>query len=292
LIASTTSAEIAYDQTGNYFRCTQSSGAAAAQVRIHNLNESITSAAITVDTTLTLQQIVGSDLTLNSLRSVYSYSCNFTYLQKSGTTTTNFDCTNQATACNGDNFCLLQTRFPFYLYSDPYGNNFNLKIAEKLYNDTTTGSICGLQIAQLECADAQGTPVKAFGLYGSQIGIWNTAVQLGAGPNLSLDTYGFAAQVSPTTSECPPGLVKRVFYRVNPVSNAAAGNSNYPANLVASQVGDPASAPSNLLINQIPGGHCDGTTCTLPSAGINTVASQAYSSTGETVFCVIPDTLL
>jgi hypothetical protein len=297
VLGSTNSTQISYDQTGNYFSCTQTaavSATPAAQVRIHNIANTISSLVLPVDTssTLTLQKIVGSDLSVNNVRSVFNYSCNFTFLQKAGTTTTFFDCSNQSTQCNGDNFCLVEARFPFYLYSDNFTNNFSLKIAEKLYNDTSTGTICGLQIPQYECADAQGTPLKAFGLYNTQTGIWNTSVQLGPGPNQATATYGFAAQVSPTSNLCPPGLVKQVFYQINPVNSAAAPNSNMPANLVATQVSSPTATPAGMAINQIPGGHCNGTSCSLPAVGTLTVLTQAYSSTGQTAFCVIPSTLL
>ena len=125
----TTSAQIRYDTTGNYFRCTLGSSFSGDNVRyvkLRNQNSTITSTNYAVDTktTMTLPKLIGSELEATKVRSIYRYECEHTYLQKRGTTEENFDCTDQGAAnfCSqgggsGD-FCLLKSNFPYYLWAD------------------------------------------------------------------------------------------------------------------------------------------------------------------------------
>ncbi len=311
--------EISYDQTGNYLRCDYDGVIGnLASVRVRNQNSTVTSATLTVDTTLTAQKLIGTDLDVNLVRTVYRYECLFNYLQKDDTTTTSFDCSNQGSTCwntaapaaSGD-FCIVQTDFPFYLYSDNYSTNISQKVADRLYNQGASSTICGLQIKQFDCAGGSGTPVAQFGLFGQQVGIFDTAVQLSAGPDISAITYGFAAKTSTFLGQtvCPPGMQRRVFYTATTAASTTfpapdAQESNYPSGSAVKEIMDPVTpAFTSLEVVKLRGaqigagpavsGDCNGTTCTLPDVSLGTITSFNYVSAGAAQeFCVIPTSLL
>lgn len=311
---------ISYDDRGNYYRCVyngSTSVTSVASVKIRNISGSVTTDAISVDTdgtdstpvTLTLAKLIGSELDLNRVRTIYRYACEFTFLQKAGTTTQSFDCTTQAESCDPDgtttkSFCLLKARFPYHLYSDTYSTNFYQKISDKLYNGGGSDRICGMQIKQIDCVgttdDAYGTPSPKFGLFGEQTGIWDTSVSLGAGPDLIPSSFGYAARTSSSTNECPPGLEKRIFYRANGtdgiVTSDIAPTHNFTSGLSATEVGLTTTTPAVFNISKYSGGtggSCNGTTCLIPNSFVAApVKSFTYTSTGQTEFCVIPSGLL
>lgn len=324
------SSEVVYDERGNYYRCTYNGSASAATVatmKIRNIAGTVTSDAITVETsgtggTLTLAKLIGTELDINRVRHIFRYQCEFAFLQKAGTTTQSFDCTtpdpavHSVVSCDPDgteskNFCLLKAKFPFHLFSDTYSTNFHQKISDKIYNGGGTDRICGLQIKQIDCVgpttDPYGTPDKSFGLFGEQTGIWDTSVQLGAGPDLIPTSFGFAARTSSTTNECPPGLEKRIFYKANGdsgiVTSDITPSHNFTSGLSATEVGLTTTTPTAFKITKLSGGtggNCDPslvdstrlTECTLPNSFVDNVKSFSYTSTGQTEFCVIPESLL
>jgi|GEM_PF-2722231 len=306
---------ISYDDRGNYFRCNyvDTTPSGVAFIKLQNLSETIVSAPIPVDTTgtngtLTIGKLIGTDLDLKRVRHVFRYSCEFSFLQKEGTSTQSFDCTDAQVSCDpdgdiGKNFCLLKSRFPFFLFSDGLSSNFDLKIADRLYNGAGgSGKICGLQIKQINCADSDSTPVVKFGLFGEQTGIWDTSVQLGAGPDLSPVSYGFAARVSAASPfDCPPGLVKRVFYKAGGTTGIVTSDilptHNFTSLLSATEVDTPTATVSAFTITKFSGAHCNPgqtpTQCQFPASQVLTpVKTVAYDKTGQTEFCVIPSTLL
>ena len=316
------SSQVIYDDRGNYYKCLYDGASAAtlvSTIKIQNVAGSIISDAINVETdansvggggvvTLTLAKLIGTELDLNRVRHVFRYECEFNFLQKAGTTTQSFDCSNQATSCDPDgtvtkNFCLLKARFPYHLFSDTYSTNFHQKISDKIYNGGGTDRICGLQIKQIDCVGAGsgnfGTPAKQFGLFGEQTGIWDTSVQLGPGPDLIPTSYGFAARTN-SSNECPPGLEKRIFYRANGADGITTSDispsHNFTSGLTSTEVGTTSTTPSAFNITKYSGGTgglCNGTTCTMPNSFVSTpVKTFAYSSTGQTEFCVIPSALL
>lgn len=311
--------EISFDQTGNYLRCDYDGVLAnLASVRVRNQNSTVVSTTLTVDTTLTAQKLIGSDLDVNLVRTIYRYECLFNFLQKQGTTTTSFDCSNQGSTCwntaapaaSGD-FCVLQSDFPYYLYSDNYSTNLSLKVADRLYNQGASNFICGLQIKQFDCAGASGTPVAQFGLFAQQVGIFDTAVQLSPGPDISASTYGFAAKTSTFLGQtvCPPGMVRRVFYTATTAASTTfpapdAQESNYPSGQQIKEILDPVTpAFTSLEVVKLRGqlvgagpavtGDCNGTDCDLPDVSLGTITNFTYvSAGGAQEFCVIPTSLL
>jgi hypothetical protein len=298
-ITETQSTDITYDQTGNYFRCnfpgTAAELATLAKVKIRNQNSTVVSAIYDVDTSLTAQKILGDDLNMNYLRTIYRFSCLFNFLQKAGTTSASFDCSDQSSLCgsigspNGD-FCFLQSYFPYFLYSSNNTTNFDQKKTDQLYNN---GYICGLQIKQYDCAGTSGTPVASFAVYGEQKGIFDTAVQMSPGPDAASSTYGYAARTSTFQGNtvCPPGLVRRIFYRAAVTPNTGWLGSNMTAT-TTSEVAAPGSTVADLGVFRVKGGDCSGTACTLPGTADGQMGTFPYSSTGETEFCVIPTSLL
>lgn len=283
---------VSYDARGNYFQCVFSGkGGPVSFVRITRKNFS--TPLFPIKSALTLLDLMGSSLDMNRARQIYRYSCDFNFLQKEGTTTQSFDCTNTFQSCDPDgdpskNFCLLKSRFPYFLYADNYSSNFHQRVADRLYNGGGSGRLCGMQLKQFNCADQEGTPVRSFGLYGEQVGYWDTSVQLVAGPDLGPTSYGFAARPSATTNECPPGLEKRIFYRVDIYTSDINPSHNFTNGLSATEILSPLNAPSPFQINKLSGGHCDGTRCSIPQSYSWGVKSIPYSKTGQTEFCVIP----
>ncbi len=295
-IVETTKPEaITYDERGNYFRCVFSGkGGPVSFVRITRKNFS--TPLLPIKSSLSLLDLMGASLDMNRARLVYRYSCEFNFLQKEGTTTQSFDCTNTQQSCDpsGDpskNFCLLKARFPYFLYADTFSTNFQQRVSDRLYNGGGSGRLCGMQLKQFNCADQEGTPVLNFGLYGEQVDYWDTSVQLGAGPDLVPVSYGFAARTSAVTGECPPGLEKRVFYRAEINTSDINPSHNFTNGLVSTEISDPFAAPGSFLINKLSGGHCDGSHCSVPQSFVWGVKSTQYSKEGQTEFCVIPKEL-
>jgi hypothetical protein len=310
-----------YDSGGNYLTCIAPNNIAGlvSNVTVTNLDFSVTSIVTPVTTSVTLNQLIGSGLDANRVRTVSRYQCEYNFLQKAGTSAAGFDCTNQAMSCdpnggisgNPRNFCILKARYPFYLFADTFSTNFSSKIADKLYGTSAAPTICSLTIKQINCVESDidpsqggvpdtfGTPVKQFGLYGVSTGIWQTAVSLPSGPNQPAATFGFAAAVSTTSGNCPPGLVKRVFFTTAVDPAALPVTSNPSSNMVvqtATEVSDPTIVPNVFTLAKLSGGgsggsggNCNNTSCTMPNSSVvNGLPTYTYSSANQTAFCVIP----
>lgn len=298
---------ISYDQTGNYFRCdfpgTAAELATLAKVRLRNQNSTVISAIYDVDSTLTAAKILGDELSMNNLRTVYKFNCLLNFLQKVGTSTTNFDCSTSGSLCgspgspNGD-FCLLLANFPYYLYSSNAATNFDQKQSDLLYG--AAGTICSLQVKQFDCAGTNGVPVAQFGLYGEQKGVFETNIQMSPGPNTSLTTYGYAAKTSTYNGNtvCPPGMERRAFYQTTVAPSASWIATNMESSYTVKQVSATGTVPSALSMTRVKGYDCDGTVCSIvdSSAGLvadGTVGTFNYGlDTSSAEFCVIPASLL
>lgn len=309
LLETTDSTEMGYDSTGNYLRC-EFDGTLAnlKKVRVRNQNSTKFSETYNVETpaTLTLQKLIGSDQDINQVRTISRYTCLYNFLQKQGTTELLFDCSNQGSTCwsgftnsagatSGD-WCLLQTTLPFHLYASNYENNYATKEADKLYFSEGDGLVCKTQVKQYDCGGTGGTPVKDFGLYATQTGIFDTPLSLTPGPGKTVVNYGFGAAVSTYAGAtvCPPGMVKRIFYRaVTSTAQTIGPSHNMPNTLTATEIRDPAASPLPLEVNKVGGGDCYGTdTCLLPTQSMGLVTNYPYSSTGQNAFCVIDPALL
>lgn len=303
----TDSTEMSYDNTGNYLRCEFDGDLTQlAKVRVRNMNSTRTSEIYFVDTTLTLQKLIGYDQDINQVNTIYRYSCLYNFLQKQGTTELLFDCSDTGSTCwsgyssnsrTSGNFCLLQSSFPFHLFASNYKNNFSEKIADQLYfADNPSGAfVCGLQIKQYDCAGTGGTPVKDFGLYAVENGVFTVPVSLTPGPNKTITNYGFAAATSTFggSTVCPPGMSRRIFYRTTTTTAPSIGPThNYPGTLTSTEIKAPGVAVPALEINKVGGGHCNGTACSLPGHTDGAITSYSYSTAGQTEFCVIDPNLL
>lgn len=298
---------ISYDQTGNYFRCdfpgTATQLATLAKVKIRNQNSTVTSAVYDVDTTLTAAKILGDELSMNHLRTVYKFNCLMNFLQKTGTSLTNFDCSSSGSLCgspgspNGD-FCLLLASFPYYLYSSNAATNFDQKQSDLLYG--AAGTICSLQVKQYDCAGTDGVPSPQFGLYGEQKGVFETSVQMSPGPNTSLSTYGFAAKTSTYNGNtvCPPGMERRAFYQTTVAPSASWIATNMESSYTVKQISTIGATIAPLNVTRVKGYDCNGSACTIVDTGVGLVADGTVGSfnygldTTSTEFCVIPAGML
>lgn len=307
LLESTNSTQMSYDNTGNYLRCEYNGTLAdLKKVRVRNQNSTKFSDTYPVETpsTLTLQKLIGADQDINQVRTVSRYTCLYNFLQKQGTTELLFDCSNQGSTCwsgftsngmtSGD-WCLLQVTLPFHLYRSNYENNYNYKIADKLYYSEGNGLVCSTQVKQYDCGGTGGVPVKDFGLYTTQTGVFDTPLSLTPSPGTPVVNYGFGAAVSTYAGAtvCPPGMVKRIFYRaVTSTATSIGPSHNMPNTLTATEIRDPASPPTALEVNKVGGGDCNGASCLLPTQNMGLVTNYGYSSSGQNAFCVIDPALL
>jgi hypothetical protein len=309
------STEISYDTTGNYFRCYYSDSHATAigsitQIRVRNLRSTIFGETLSVQSSVSKNDILGADLNANKVRTVSRYSCLYNFLQKQGTTETLFDCSTQLTVCDTGDFCLLQSWFPYYLYAHAQSSNHSRQGTDELYNAASTGQICGLQIKRFDCtvppalapAGEGGTAVAKFGLYAESNGIFDTAVSLGVTPGGSAELFGYAAQTSSYTSPggvahtlCPPGLERFRLYQAEPDPVAVLPSHNYPTSLVATVKVTEARAtgdvPADFVIYRKGGGDCNGTVCTpVPSTALANAADYDFvtSPSSPDEFCVFP----
>jgi hypothetical protein len=311
-------ANMQYDSTGNYIRCAFT-GAVPARVRIRNIAETKLSTTFTIKTPaaganpITIQELF-ADLDVNRIRTIFRYDCTFNFLQKHLVSSGSIDCTAQAAnPCHGTNqYCILQARYPFFLFQDNLASNFGSKIADLLYNAGSSDKICERQIKRIDCTGTTGTPAEDFGLYNEQTGIYQIALGLSAGPGIANQTYGFAAEIDTflATNICPPGLVPKRVYEATPdptddllevTAGGAANDNNIPLNFTAFNIDD-AAAPSlvSLEFDKLAGNsggdtNCDGVNCAVPTTKVadpqaffNYAASVATPAT----LCVVPDDLL
>jgi hypothetical protein len=298
----------AYDSIGNFFVCTYAGVLASlTKVRLKNISGSKTSTAVTVDTTLTAQKLVGSDLDVNKVRTVYQYGCQYNYLEKQLTTAPgSFTCVPSLNKCGvagvGD-FCFLQILYQFYVYSDNYSTNEYKQMNDLVYGAGTSNTLCGKQAKQYDCSKAaNGQPtslVKAFGLYSEQTGNFQVPVLLVPSPVESRQNYGYAAKVG-SSGQCPPGMVSKNFFTA---AFGAISGSTVPADSVVA-IMDSASAPANLQVirqegdaNPLnTGGVCllenGGYVCYPPRGAQNALGTTYPYVAAGTPFCVINQTVL
>lgn len=293
-----TSTTAAYDSVGNFFACTYSGTAASlsgAYIRLRNLNSTKIGDLISVDTTLTAQKLIGSDLDINNVRSIYRYGCKYNFLEKRDgiTSPTSFNCTSTLSFCGSTNFCFVEAIFPFHVYSDNHSTNIDKKFTDLIYNAGSTNILCGTQMKQFDCSEsavgASNLMTRSFGLYSAQTGNFQVPVILTPMPNGPSETYGYAAQVG-ITGNCPPGMIKKDFYNA---SVPAMANSSLGA-LTVTEVSDNGVTPSAFAVNRRDGGTCNGTVCTVPNSGTTTQAvipSPTFTAAGTT-FCVIDPAIL
>lgn len=310
-IDETAAADITYDITGNYYRCVYDGASAnttISYVKIRNQNSSVVSDIYSIVTpaTMTLAKLLGPNQDIGRARSISRYSCLFNFLQKQGTTSNFFDCSTQGSLCSGvgdpaGDFCLLQSRFPYYLYSDSVSNNNNVKVPDEVYNQGGSNTICGIQLKKFDCVDTAltptpgGTPVLKFGLYQYQTGVFTVPVSLQPGPNYTAELYGYAAATTTFLGNtiCPPGLERQIFYTATTAMTAVGPSHNYTEGLELKEVAAPTATPASVTITKLVGGDCNNTTCTLPTAVTLPAPPPPfpYVTTG-TEFCVIPKGLL
>ena len=303
-IGTTSTTTISYDSTGNYLRCQAdpSITASIAKVYVTNIAGTASSSVLTVKSTLTASDLLGT-LSASRLVSVYKYYCNLNYLQKTGTTAASFDCTAGA---------LNEFVFPFnyYVWGGTYSSagNFGSKPTDILYGGPT-GILCGMQINQEDCTVS--TPALSFGLYGASTGIFSVPISMTASPSAGSALYGYAAPTSTFTytgtayTVCPPGLSAEIFYQATPAATDFV-SSNVPSGLVdtiAQAVSTTTTTPT-LNVYEYTGGSCGSVTtstgtvtstqqlCKAPTSGPGIAHSYSYSSNTQTQFCVIPASAL
>lgn len=251
-------------------------------------------------TTLRPEQILPEDHDVNRLRSVLRYSCDFNFLEKiDGYTSPNsFSCQNTLQPCgigNG-NFCFLQVKLPFFLYSDNYSSNVWHRASDEIYNVGGTGKLCGSQIKRFDCT--ANSPVKQFGLYAERTEKFPARVMLTSRPEDREETYGYAARVN-EHGVCPAGMVKRARFSatVRPMPD-----STIPS-LSTTEISAPNSSPGKLSVTRqsgdgyLPelggsGGKCDGTTCLPPMGPRESVEAFDYPASGTDTVCVIDPVFL
>ena len=254
----TNNTTISYDGTGNYFRCDFSivPTPGTHTIKLRNLNRSKQTAVFDIKTpaTVTLGDILG-DLSLNKVRTIYRYGCDFLFWEKTGTTSaSSITCTTGAQIVTtappqpaGSNLSIVVLNYFFYLFADNTGNNFGSKLNDLLYNAGGGETFCNIQLKRLDCtasnSQTNGAPDADFGLFSEASGIFTKSISLPISPTAGSATVGFAAATSTFggATVCPPGLVRRVAWTATPTAET---NTNMPTPGITATVIQSPTAPA------------------------------------------------
>lgn len=291
-IGKASSGQVQYEENGNFFLCNfEGDLSRLSKVRL-STPRGAAGPKLSLKTELDIHQIFSSEHDINRVRGIYRYTCGFNYLQKAGTTQQYFDCSRQTANCNSSNqgdFCLLKARRSFHVFLDNYSQNFSERISDRTYGGGLD-TICGLQIKEFDCTGVASTPQLQYGIYGENLGAWNTAIQLSPNPDFPTLTYGYVAKttVFQGNTICPPGLERKTFYRAASMRSDPLSSSNFPTYLDLVEVASPNTKPNPFEVGQISGGKCNGINCERPTREEGTISSFDFSSVGQTEFCALP----
>lgn len=275
-------------------------------VQIRTTDGTKSSGLIRIKTTLSITDVLG-DLDKASVRKIYRYSCNRTFFEGEGVTTTSIAClhaTSNPAVAGGQKLGLISATYNFYLYQSTNDNNF----ADKGGDTPFDTAICGYNSA-LKISCSSSTPTVRYGLYASQAAPFTVAVSMSAKPDTNAATqYGFAA-LPDSAGNCPTGLTKIRPYvaQAQSIIKGSINGTNPPSNFININnslnntiVEEETQVTSSLTFdvtrqpNSTPcaaagttPGDCSGVTF----GGITTPQQQTYTASTPVV-CAIPPDLL
>ncbi len=305
---------ISYSSTNNTISCLIGNIAhedTVDNVILRNSDSSIVSDRVTVSTSLTLSQVLHG-LSVDSMRTVYRYKCMRTFLQKAATVYPDFDCTDQGL----NDLSFLHADFNYFVYGSNSTNNYSDQLVDVLYNGSSGGSVCNMQVKQYDCVNTittnGGLLDKVFAIYGSQKGPFSREIDLNANPSKPNTPFGYAAppQEFPAGSGvfiCPPGMKRFDTFTTQIDRDDFLITSNMPDkdSLSSMEILDatdtdvwPVSttspSPTAIDVETRINGDCDATNtfCTDPAAAkAATGVTYSYTAAGSQ-FCAIPADLL
>ena len=249
-------------------------------------------ALMQVKTTLTLEDVLGNNLTKTKVRGIFKYSCNRTFFEGEGVAA------SQITCAPGQHLGVIGATYNFYVFRSGEDRN------ETGGDSAFPADICQRNsFLKIQCTG--NTPDLRYAFYKDAVEPFVVGISMTRAPegeNLSAN-YGFAA-LPDSAGNCPTGLIKVRPWVAQPASIIPTGpncpadgcpssfiNTNNTLNNTVVEQTQPANFVVTRQPNQTP---CDGTTGSCLGAsfgGIITQQSVAY--TGLTpVVCAIPPGLL
>lgn len=312
------SSSVGISSSNNTFSCVINNGAVDpdlfTHVRIKTTDGKKSSGLITIKTSLTLEDVIGS-LSKSKVRKIYRYQCQRTFFEGEGVNANAVNCTAS------QRLGVISAPYNYYLYQSQEDTNFPAFTVS-----TFNGAICErTDFMNVNCTNA--TPDLRYGLYKEASAPFIVGVTMTKAPEGTDATaiYGYAA-LPDNAGNCPLGLVKIRPYVVQPPSIIAGMftnpdgqpspgssyinvNNNLNNTLVETETDAPAA--NSYIVTRQPnayagGGGSGGPRCNAnpPPAGENigsctnatfggtTNAITASYSSLTPIVCAIPKDLL
>jgi hypothetical protein len=260
-------------------------------------NAGVNTGLVSITTKLTIDDVLGPNLSSQNVRGIYRYSCTRTFFEGQGVAPT------QITCVGGQQLGLINAAYNFYLYQSRVDNN----MANKGGDEPFPSDVCKItSFLKISCSN--NSPQLRFGLYNASAAPYIVGISMTPAPsgtNSASVNYGFAA-LPDSAGNCPMGLVKIRPFVAEPASiikGALDNNGNaYPQpssfintnNSLKDTVVEP-SAPDNFLVNRSPNATpcaADGTCNTSASFQGSYVAESIPYSALTPVVCAIPSSLV
>jgi hypothetical protein len=295
-----TSISVGISSQNNSFSCVIPASVADESVvkyvelkRVDDVNKN--TGLLTVKTTLTIDDILGSSLVKTKVRGIFRYQCNRTFFEGEGVTAGNITCVA------GQHLGVIGAAYNFYTYKS--GEDSNLPGGDSAF----PADICKRNsFLKIQCTG--NTPDLRYGFYKDSADPFVVGIQMTRAPEAAqgdtsplTSNYGFAA-LPDSAGNCPTGLIKVRPWVAQPASiiqgsldgtnpSSSFINSNNSLNNTVVEQSAPAAFIVTRQPNIVP---CDGITgdCTNAVFG-GQVQAQSVAYTPLTpVVCAIPPNLL
>ncbi|MCO5143378.1 MAG: hypothetical protein M9962_09840 [Oligoflexia bacterium] len=212
------SSSVGISSSNNSYSCVINNGGVDPDlftyVKIKTTDGAKTSGLIKIDTTLTLEQVLGS-LDKKKVRKIFRYECQRTFFEGEGVNANAINCTAS------QRLGIVSAPYNFYLYQSQEDTNFPAYTVS-----TFDGDICErTDFFKVNCTGA--TPVLRYGLYKQSAAPFIVGVTMTKAPegDNSTEIFGYAA-LPDNAGNCPLGLIKIRPYVVQPPSIIAGMFTN------------------------------------------------------------------
>ncbi len=293
-----TASAVGISSQNNSFSCTIPPSITDTQVDTNVINfvklkridvPSKNTGLIEVKETLTLEDVLGSNLSKTKVRGVFKYSCNRTFFEGEGVEAARIVC------LAGQHLGIIGATYNFYTFRS--GEDRNEAGGDSAFDE----AICQRNsFLKIQCTG--NTPELRYGFYKESVEpfvVGITMTRAPEGENLTA-SYGFAA-LPDSAGNCPTGLIKVRPWVAQPASiiQDSLGDANPPSNFI--NTGNTLNntvveqlQPANFVVSrQKNASACgnDGNCNSATFAGTSTAQSVAY--VGMTpVVCAIPANLM
>lgn len=302
------SSAVAYSTANNTINCTIGGASAPSSytyVQLQSTTGTQTTGLISIKSTLTIDDVLGTNLSKTNVRKIFQYGCIFTFLEGEGLAT------NPGTCPASQKLGLITATYNFYLYQGSGTDlNTNAKGTQHINQN-----VCSTSIMDQNCLSSpEGNNTLVFGLYNTSVSPYTVQITASPAPGQTGAVIGYAA-VPDSNNNCPTGLTLIRPWVATPPSilpgttyDGGAGsqpagiftnflNSNQSLN---NQVfASSSTAPSNFIVTRTPnanpcanGGGPPANSCALATqAGPFTIFSKAYAAQSP-LLCVFPASLV